>query len=52
MRLPWETDAWQLNIFGEVKAPLALNFDQTPFLFQRFNAGRGCGQLRLKISAF
>jgi hypothetical protein len=30
----------------------ALNFDLTPFLFQRFNARRGCGQLRFKMSAF
>ena len=30
----------------------ALNFDLTPFLFQRFNARCGCGQLRFKINAF
>ena len=30
----------------------AINFDLTPFLFQRFNARCGCGQLRFKMSAF
>ena len=30
----------------------ALNFDLTPFLFQRFNARRGCVQLRFRMSTF
>ena len=30
----------------------ALNFNLTRFLFQRLNARCGCGQLRLKMSAF
>jgi hypothetical protein len=30
----------------------ALNFDLTPFLFQRFNVRRGCGQLQFKMGAF
>ena len=29
----------------------AINFDQAPFLFQRFNARRRCSQLRFKMSS-